>query len=216
VRRFAEFVGPRGRVLGVDSSLTLLQSARAASHNSRNVEFIQADIHNLPFENGVLSSCKVDRTLQHVDHPPAVLREVFRTLRPGGIVICSEPDWGTFTIDHDDRSTVQQIAEFWAGSFRNPWIGRQLNNHLREAGFVDPKVQGALLIAPSFEASDRVFDLVQTAMRLDEATRRGNALEWIARARERDQSFPVWSSVTLFINFARKPLKETSAACFDS
>ncbi len=79
-------------------------------------------------------------------------------------------------------------------------------NHLRETGFVDTRVQGALLVAPSFEASDKVFDLVQTARRLDQTTRNGNAREWIARARERDQSYPVWSSVTLFINFARKPL----------
>jgi SAM-dependent methyltransferase len=205
VLRFAQSVGPGGRAIGVDSSLTLLGSARAKSRPSRNIEFIRADITELPFETGSLSSCKVDRTLQHIDRPTDVLEEIFRTLRPGGIVVCSEPDWGTFTIDHDDRNTVQQITEFWAGSFRNPWIGRQLLNHLRDVGFVDTRVQGALLIAPSFEASDKVFDLVQTATRLADITRNGKALDWIARARQRDESSPVWSSVTLFMNFARKP-----------
>ena len=120
-------------------------------------------------------------------------------------MVSSEPDWGTFTIDHEDRSTVQEIAGFWAESFRNPWIGRQLMNHLRKLGFVEARVEGALLIAPSFEASDKVFDLVQTAVRLAHLHRNGKTLEWIERARERDQSSPVWSSVTLFINFARKP-----------
>jgi ubiquinone/menaquinone biosynthesis C-methylase UbiE len=211
VVRFAQLVAPAGRAIGVDLSLTLLESARANSRPSRNTEFIRADIRELPFENAALSSCKVDRTLQHIDQPAAVLKEVFRTLRPGGIVACSEPDWETFTIDHDDRQMVRQIAEFWAESFRNPWIGRQLLNHLREAGFVEVSVGGTLLIAPSFEASDKVFDLIQTAARLADATRNGKALDWIARARQRDQSSPVWSSVTLFMNFARKPWSSCEA-----
>jgi hypothetical protein len=47
---------------------------------------------------------------------------------------------------------------------------------------------------------------VQTANRLAKATGDESVLEWIARVRERDRSSPVWSSVTLFINFARKPM----------
>jgi ubiquinone/menaquinone biosynthesis C-methylase UbiE len=206
VLRFAESVGPHGLAIGVDSSRTLLEFARAGSHNFLNVEFIQGDVHKLPFENGFISSCKVDRTLQHVAHPVIVLREMFRTLRPGGVAVCSEPDWGTYTIEHDDWRTTQQIGEFWAGSFRNPWIGRQLMNHLSEIGFVDTRVQAARLFAPSFEASDKVFDLAQTAIRLAQATGDVKALEWIARAREGEWLCPVRSSVTLFINFARKPL----------
>ena len=122
------------------------------------------------------------------------------------MVVCSEPDWGTFTIDHDNRKAIEEIAAFWSSSFRNPWIGRQLLNLLREAGFVDTEVKGTLLIAPSFEASDRVFDLEQTAVRLSQATGTREPLDWIASARERDRSLPVWSSVTLFISSARKPL----------
>lgn len=205
VLRLAHSVGRGGRVIGVDSSLTLLEFARANSRASLNVEFIRADLHELPFENASLNVCKVDRTLQHIDYPAVVLKEIFRTLRPRGIIVCSEPDWGTFTLEHDDRNMVRQLTDFWAGSFRNPWIGRQLLNHLRAAGFVDTRVQGALLIAPSFEASDKVFDLVQTATRLADVTRNGKALDWVARARRRDQLSPVWSSVTLFINIARKP-----------
>jgi ubiquinone/menaquinone biosynthesis C-methylase UbiE len=72
VLRFAESVGPHGLAIGVDSSRTLLEFARAGSHNFLNVEFIQGDVHKLPFENGFISSCKVDRTLQHVAHPVIV------------------------------------------------------------------------------------------------------------------------------------------------
>ena len=62
VRRLAALVGPEGRAIGVDASLALVSSARSASEGLPAVEFIQADIHRLPFASGSLSSCKVDRT----------------------------------------------------------------------------------------------------------------------------------------------------------
>ncbi len=99
VRRLAKLVGSRGRAIGVDASLTLLESARAASEGFPTVEFIQADIQSLPFASGFLHSCKVDRTLQHVERPDAVLSEIFRTVRPGGRVVCADPDWETFEIE---------------------------------------------------------------------------------------------------------------------
>jgi SAM-dependent methyltransferase len=205
VLRLGQLVGPRGRAIGIDSSITFLESAGLTGHHSDAVQFLNADIQQLPFPNEYLHCCKVDRTLQHVENPARVLREIFRTVRSGGVVVCAEPDWGTFTIDHENRAMVRKIAGFWEGSFRNPWIGRQLPNALREAGFIDMQVQGALLIAPSFEASDQVFDIVQTAVCLADTTGSHEPLDWLSHARERDCVRPVWSSVTLFLNIARRP-----------
>jgi SAM-dependent methyltransferase len=205
VRRLASRVGPQGRALGVDASVAFLEEARLTTHHSAAVELVNADIQQLPFPNGSLHSCQVDRTLQHVERPVSVLEEMFRTVRSGGVVVCAEPDWGTFTIDDEDRAMVRELAAFWEGSFRHSWIGRQLSNGLREAGFRDIQVQGALLLAPSFEASDQVFDLVQTTVRLAETTRKDEPLQWLAQARERDGIRPVWSSVTLFLNVVRRP-----------
>jgi len=128
-----------------------------------------------------LDCCKVDRTLQHVEKPESVLREMFRTVRPGGRVVCAEPDWGTFTIEHENRMMVRRIAEFWGKSFRNLRIGRQLSNELREARFVDIDVQGTLLIAPSFDTADRVFDIVQPLAGMAKADGNNAPLEWFRR-----------------------------------
>jgi ubiquinone/menaquinone biosynthesis C-methylase UbiE len=202
VRRLSRLVGPEGRAIGVDSSTSLLASARSASEGFPSVEFIQADIQNLPFANGFLNSCKVDRTLQHVERPVAVLNEMFRTVCSGGTVVCAEPDWGTFAIDDTDRAMARQIAEIWSESFRHPRIGSQLNRYLEEVGFVEIRVQEALLTTPSFESSDMLFDITQTALRLAVTSGSGEPLAWLAKLRERDRR--VCSSVTLVINFARR------------
>src|SRR5580704_9405244 len=110
VRRLAAFVGPEGRAIGVDASQALLEAARSETEGTPAVEFIQADIQHLPIGRSSLNSCKVDRTLQHVERPAAVLNEMFRTLCSGGTVVCAEPDWGTFKIDDGRQPIGQQIA----------------------------------------------------------------------------------------------------------
>ena len=207
VRRLSKLVGPDGRAIGVDASLTLLESARAASEGFPAVEFIQADIQKLPFANSSLQSFKVDRTLQHVERPRAVLSEIFRTMRPDGRMVCADPDWGTFAIEASSLGTAQhpvarQVAQLWSQDIRNPRIGRDLSKLLAETGFVDVEVTETVLSTPAFESSDIVFDLTQSALRLAASSGNDEPLAWLAKLREGVHS--VCCSVTLVINFARR------------
>jgi ubiquinone/menaquinone biosynthesis C-methylase UbiE len=203
VRRLAVFVGPEGRAIGVDASRALIESARSVREGLPAVEFIQADIQHLPFANGSLHSCKVDRTLQHVERPAAVLDEMFRSVFSGGTVVCTEPDWGTFAIDNGQHPIAQQIAHSWREGFRNPRIGRELKDRLKEAGFVDLQVREFVLSTLGFESSDIVFDITQSALQLATSTGSDEPLTWLASVRDRLN--PACCSVTLLINFGKKP-----------
>jgi ubiquinone/menaquinone biosynthesis C-methylase UbiE len=208
VRRLSTLVGPEGRAIGVDASRALIESARAASQAFPAAEFIQADIQNLPFPNSFLHSCKVDRTLQHVERPAAVLGEIFRAVRPGGTVVCAEPDWGTFSIEASSLGNIQhpiarQVAQLWSQDIRNPRIGRGLKELLEETGFVDLEVEEAVLSTPAFESSDIVFDITQTALLLAASSGSDEPMIWLAQLRE--ASRPICCSVTLVINFAKRP-----------
>jgi len=208
VRRLAKLVGSGGRAIGVDASLTLLESARAASKGFPAVDFIQADIHSLPFASGFLHSCKVDRTLQHVERPDAVLSEIFRTVRPGGRVVCADPDWGTFAIEaftlgNAEHPVARQVAQLWSQDIRNPRMGHDLRKLLEETGFVDLQVKETVLSTSTFESSDIVFDITQSALRLAASSASDEALAWLAELREGVN--PVYCSVTLVTNLARRP-----------
>ena len=208
LRRLAKLVGSGGRAIGVDASLTLLESARAASEGFPAVKFIQADIQSLPFANGFLHSCKVDRTLQHVERPDAVLGEIFRTVKPGGRLVCAEPDWGTFAIEAPslgdaEHPVARQVAQLWSQDIRNPRIGRDLRKLIEETGFVDLQVKETILSTPTFESSEIVFDITQSALRLAASSGSNEPLVWLAELRE--SANPVCCSVTLVINFARRP-----------
>jgi SAM-dependent methyltransferase len=200
VQRLSAMVGSTGLAIGVDSSMALI---RSASEGFPAVEFIQADIQRLPFGAGVLDACKIDRTLQHVEQPAAVLNEMFRTVRSGGAVACAEPDWGTFVIDDARHPIAHQVAQVWCEGFRNPHIGRELGERLKAAGFVDLQIREVVLATLDFASCDTVFDITQSAMQLAARSGSEEPLAWLANLR--DRSDPVCCSVTLVINFAKKP-----------
>ena len=82
VDRLARLVAPDGAA-GVDASSPLLKMAQSRVRKSGLVRFVKADIHALPFDDEFLYCCKVDLTLQDVEKPAEVVREMFRTVLLG-------------------------------------------------------------------------------------------------------------------------------------
>ena len=66
----------------------------------------------------------------HVADPSAVLGEVVRCLRPGGLLTVCEPDWSAFRVTSD---VLPQRAG-WINPARHPDIGGRLWDLLEEAG----------------------------------------------------------------------------------
>jgi arsenite methyltransferase len=79
-------VGPSGRVIGVDMTDDMLARARenAANLGAGNVEFRKGHIENLPLEDNsvdfIISNCVINLS----PDKPAVFREIYRVLKPGG------------------------------------------------------------------------------------------------------------------------------------
>jgi ubiquinone/menaquinone biosynthesis C-methylase UbiE len=81
--------------VGVDADARRLEEARklleGAPYRDR-VELRVGRAESLPFRDGELEVVLVAMTLQHVADAGAVLRDVRRVLRPGGILVAVEPD----------------------------------------------------------------------------------------------------------------------------
>lgn len=89
-RMAAEATGPQGRVVGADLNNGMLDIARAKSSEAgKTIEWIEADVASLPFDDASFEVAICQQGLQFFPDKLTALKEIRRVLRPGGrCVIC--------------------------------------------------------------------------------------------------------------------------------
>jgi ubiquinone/menaquinone biosynthesis C-methylase UbiE len=101
---------PRGYLLLVDLQSEMLQKARGklARASLGNVGFVQADAAALPVPSGAWDCVFLVAVLGEVSDPRSCVREIYRVLRPGGLLSLTEqPGDPDFIALPDARGLVE-------------------------------------------------------------------------------------------------------------
>ncbi|MGW0564039.1 class I SAM-dependent methyltransferase [Streptomyces sp. NPDC003016] len=83
-------VGPEGSVLGADVTAAMLEAAVRAGRD-RGARLLLADVARLPVRTGALDAVFAAGLIAHLPRPSENLRELARTVRPGGLLALFHP-----------------------------------------------------------------------------------------------------------------------------
>ena len=114
----AQAVAP-GQVVGIDIEPNLVEHASVLSRDQgiANVRFQVANVFDLPFSEGSFDMVFAGDLLQRLNQPIRALKEMWRVLKPGGVIgiICS--DMGGRIIGPVNHGLEDEmVPKFWTGS----------------------------------------------------------------------------------------------------
>ena len=143
-------VGPSGFAYGVDMTTEMLELARtnAAKAGATNVEFLHGTIEDIPLRDAavdvVISNCVINLSV----NKPAVLREMFRVLTPGGRI-------GISDVVAEDQLSPRERAERgeYVGCIAGALSRQEYLDGLTAAGFADPTVQFTHAVADQMHSA---------------------------------------------------------------
>ena len=139
----------RGRITGVDVDPRLLAVARRLFEGCQvPAGFVAGTATDLPLPDDGVDFAYARFLFQHLDDPVAVLQEMARVTRPGGVVAVVDTDDGSLMV-HPEPDGFAELIEASArsqqarGGDRN--VGRKLKDLLLQAGLEQPQVHVAPL-----------------------------------------------------------------------
>jgi SAM-dependent methyltransferase len=145
---------PEARFTSIDlSAVSLVEAKRRTDHAGvRNVEFVQADIFDLPFEAESFDHAFVCFVLEHVSRPLEALAILKRMLGPGGTMTVIEGDHGSAYFHPKSAAAdaaINCLVQLQRDAGGNALIGRELYPLLVDAGFEAVRVAPRMVYVDS-------------------------------------------------------------------
>ena len=133
----ARQVGPTGRVIGVDMTPEMIERARAnaAQIGAAHVDFRLGEIEQLPVDDGSIDVIMSNCVINLAPDKPAVFREAFRVLAPGGRLAISD-----IVAIGDVPAAIAADPAAYTGCIAGAAPVAELERMIVDAGFTDVRI----------------------------------------------------------------------------
>jgi SAM-dependent methyltransferase len=144
------------RVIEVDRSRTMCRESRARGARLSLV----AEAEALPVRSNLADGAWSDRTFQHLADPDGALAELVRVVKPGGLVLVVDPDYGTQELPFPEPALARRVLEFRAcHALRNGTLAHDMARRFRDSGLREVGAEERRLVVRDPDAVDHVLGL---------------------------------------------------------
>lgn len=129
---------------GFDNDIKAIGEAKTLL-KSRNIKFIVGNLHKMPFKDASFDKAVASEVLEHVRSDALALKEIFRVLKPGGVLVISAPSinypflWDPINwfLQHLFNTHIKTgfFSGFWSGHLRLYNLN-QLKRKFEKVGFI--------------------------------------------------------------------------------
>lgn len=116
------------KLTGFDNDKKALEEAKLLLSNNESINFVTGDMHKMPFKDNSFDKTVASEVLEHVENDEQVLKEIYRILKPNGILVISVPSvnypffWDpiNFILQHLFKTHIKTgfFAGLWSGHLR--------------------------------------------------------------------------------------------------
>jgi len=138
-------VGPGGRIVGIDPTKGLIETAQSRSKQQgpASATYEIGDIRALPCKAGEFDAVFCDKVLVHAGPASAALREMARVTRPGGGIGAVE--WlAFFPISATDLTALAAFNAIFPKAVYDYFVAANLVRHFQAAGFENVRTRAFL------------------------------------------------------------------------
>ena len=208
-KMLADTVGPKGTVVGIDSSVPMIGLARQRCKNMDNVSFAEANIGKLPFASESVDVVTCMQVLLYVSDVSQALNEMRRILVPGGSVHIMETDWRSAVVHSSDSDLAEKIISAWDAAVPSSQLPARLAPLCREAGFDAVNIEAIPLIStdanPDGFSMSALTQCVADAVELDRISEAQGAA-WLSELSDLSADDRFFFCVNRFLFSMQKPL----------
>jgi ubiquinone/menaquinone biosynthesis C-methylase UbiE len=207
VLAMAQLLQGRGRIVGLDSSATMLETARArAAGTDLPVEFRLGDVYALDSADGVFDGCRADRLFHHLGEPDRALGELIRVTKPGGRIVLFDPDFDASVIATANKAVARQVIHAICDRVH---AGAESRNHfarMRRAGLTDIIVIPKTFLFLDYALGEQLLGIEDAVQRLldQAAINQATAELWLGELKQRDSDTAYLSMILGFTVAGRK------------
>jgi ubiquinone/menaquinone biosynthesis C-methylase UbiE len=163
----AKLVGPTGEVVGIerDGKSVARATTRASAARLRHLTFVQGDAGRF-FSDRAFDAVVGRFILQFLPHPAAILQQLLKSVRPGGIVAFQENSWAPFVLlsAHVPLCAVgvRLLHEVSTRHGVNMEMGPALFRTFQDAGLPAPRMRLQMELGHDADFTRWVSDAVRT------------------------------------------------------